>query len=167
MSHCKHGWRSASSPRGWRGRRCGLDHADRGTRPCDLGCKVLMRGSTPHDRLFVRSCLCLGTGVGQRSVPWPATQPMRGFSIPWPRRREDLCRHHDEPRRHRRAGLHQGIRRSRDQDRADSRRLLVPLDIGCHGINPIAIRLISSKFRRGTYADAMPGTAPTASTAKA
>ena len=46
-----------------RGGALRVDCAREETGPEDVGQQVLMRGSTPHVRLYVRGCLCLGTGI--------------------------------------------------------------------------------------------------------
>jgi hypothetical protein len=45
------------------------DRAEEGTEHKDVGDQALIRGSTPHCRLFVRGCLCLGSGVDLADRP--------------------------------------------------------------------------------------------------
>jgi len=46
-----------------------LDRAEVGTERKDVGDQALIRGSTPHFRLFVWGCLCLGSGVDLEDRP--------------------------------------------------------------------------------------------------
>jgi len=46
-----------------------LDRAEVGTERKDVGDQALIRGSTPHFRLFARGCLCLGSGVDLEDRP--------------------------------------------------------------------------------------------------
>jgi len=46
-----------------------LDRAEVGTERKDVGDQALIRGSTPHFRLFARGCLCLGSGVDPEDRP--------------------------------------------------------------------------------------------------
>lgn len=46
-----------------------MDRAEVGTERKDVGDQALIRGSTPHFRLFARGCLCLGSGVDLEDRP--------------------------------------------------------------------------------------------------
>ena len=46
-----------------------LYRAEVGTERKDVGDQALIRGSTPHFRLFARGCLCLGSGVDLEDRP--------------------------------------------------------------------------------------------------
>ena len=59
----------------------------RGDGARDVGDQALIRGSTPHFRLFVRGCLCLGTGIGLATGH--TTYPRVPLPLPRPR----LCTH--------------------------------------------------------------------------